>query len=352
MKCPDCYAARFAFPGVEFNNREGKEMIDKIAEWNVFQLAIGGGEPLEHEDISALVAYASSCGLVVHLTTGRQYVSPDTLVDFAGNLTTLQLGINSNLLLNYPQEYLRNLSNLIRTASDSGIKTGANICLNKSVLKNFRIIIDKLINTGLERFTLLRYKPPASISRWHEQLPEIKQLLGLRTELEKIVKLYPGINLRIDCALSFFQHDLLPGAAQWHGIIGCAAGTRIVSVGPDGSVYPCSQLVAPEFCAGNLFSGNAKSIWNDSPVMRNYRAFREANTFKNSMCGTCESKYFCGGCRVFSVDAIGGDPGCPVHYSAKKDIPENLSPEYDAYPNWISHSKSQGEMKHENHLVT
>lgn len=312
MRCPDCYAARMKFYGSELNTAEAKKVIEKLAGWNIFQLAIGGGEPLEREDIAELVKYATSCGLIVHLTTGRQLINADLLSEFAGSLTSLQLGIHADWRQTPAwRSYLHDLETLIARAADNGIKTGANLCLSRNTLKNFGPLVGELGNIGLRRFTLLRYKPPHSVKRWREELPEKEQLLKLKPELEKLSAI-PGVDLRLDCALSFLQCDLtLPVAAE-HGIIGCAAGNRIAAIAPDGSLYPCSQLVTPELCAGNIFSDSPDKIWHDSKILRQYRDFRNKESFTTSYCSCCTARKFCGGCRAFAHDALGGDPGCPA----------------------------------------
>jgi len=53
--CPDCYARRFSFIKNELDTYQALKLIDKIAHWGVFQLAIGGGEPFIREDLPQLV---------------------------------------------------------------------------------------------------------------------------------------------------------------------------------------------------------------------------------------------------------------------------------------------------------
>ncbi len=324
MKCPDCYSSRVNFSGRELNTAESKIMIEKLAGWKVFQLAIGGGEPLERGDIAELVKYASACGLTVHLTTGRQFINGDLLDELSGSLTSLQLGIHANWLQTPDwRSYLHDLESLMERASDNGIKIGANLCLSRSTLENFGLLVGELGNIGLRRFTMLRYKPPLSIKRWREELPEKEQLLELKPELEKLSAI-PGVDLRIDCALSFLQCDLTSTVAMEHGIIGCSAGNRIAAIAPDGSLYPCSQLVTPKLCVGNVYSGSLDKIWHDSKILRKYRFFRNKESFTDSYCGFCTARRHCGGCRAFAHDALGCDPGCPApqkpplkHYGQK-----------------------------------
>ncbi len=367
MNCPDCYARRIPFQNKELNTDDAKKLIEKIARWQVFQLAIGGGEPLEREDIQELVKHAADSGLIIHLTTGQQFIDSDLLEGFSGSLTSLQFGIHAELFHSSDwRSYLHDLSELRAGAMDNGIRIGANICLNRGTIEFLTPLVMELYNIGLQRFTMLRYKPPASEKRWHNEIPFPRQLMNLKSELSQLSTI-PGIELRLDCALSFLQKDLPENVATEHGIIGCSAGNRIASIAPDGSLYPCSQLVVPPFNAGNLAISAPDKLWHNSKRLRRFRLFRNAKSFTDSHCGVCETKNACGGCRAFADDALGCDPGCPdppdysnvdydmiadiqdsighttmgFPYATAEEIAESLKPKFDSYPSWIIKQKEK-----------
>jgi len=93
---------------------------------------------------------------------------------------------------------------------------------------------------------------------------------------------------------------------------GCVAGERIAAVAPDGSVYPCSQLVGQAYKAGNLTRDSLKMIWRESEIFNRYRNFRQNKQFMDSEYGQCNANRFCGGCRVFAKDTNGCEPHCPL----------------------------------------
>lgn len=98
--CPDCYIERHK--GVfarELNTQEAFIVIDKIASSGVFQLAIGGGEPFERDDIEIIAGYASEKGLTVHITTGRYEIERRRLDELAKYIKILQIGIRTDELL-------------------------------------------------------------------------------------------------------------------------------------------------------------------------------------------------------------------------------------------------------------
>jgi len=126
-------------------------------------------------------------------------------------------------------------------------------------------------------------------------------------------------------AVSFLQRDLEPDVAAAAGLRGCVAADRIVSLGPDGSIFPCSQLVGRSFRAGNLLIEEQEELWRHSPVLARYRGFRER---LQGSCAACPAVPHCGGCRVYAADAIGADQSCP-HIEASGDT-------RTPYPQWIA----------------
>jgi len=310
--CPDCYVRRHRDDiTTELDTQEALTIIDKIADAGVFQLAIGGGEPLLREDIISIVARAHERKLIVHVTTGRYQHEPNALRELANYIKSLQIGIKQEELLAHPENEKEKLIRLIAGTGELGLDIGANLMLSNSTLSAFEHIIDLLAVVGFKRLTLLRYKPPGDIQRWLKEKPDEYALLEFERKFSKTVDTYPDIQFRVDCGLAFLERTLSPETAEAHGIRGCTAANRILSIAPDGSIFPCSQLVGQGLSAGNLLKNDLKDVWMNSEILRKYRSFRTKKSFKNSYCGQCAAKIHCGGCRVFADDALGADPGCP-----------------------------------------
>lgn len=312
LACPDCYIRRHQADFTsELDTKEAFTIIDRIADAGVFQLAIGGGEPLLREDILSLVARAHEKKLVVHVTTGRYQHEPDVLRELANYIQSLQVGIKQEELLKYPETEMEKLTRLVALTGELGLDLGANLFLSYSTLKAFDQIVKMLATAGLKRITLLRYKPPVNLKRWAQERPDECTLLDFEQKLADTVDAYPHIQFRVDCGLSFLERKLLSQMAEANGIRGCTAANRILSIAPNGSIFPCSQLVGQALSAGNLLNDDLKSIWINSEILQRYRGFRTKKPFKSSECGHCSAKLQCGGCRVFAEDGLGGDPGCP-----------------------------------------
>lgn len=309
--CPDCYAERNKIEYKEMDTAQAAKLIKVLADWGVFQLAIGGGEPLLRADLAEIADIAKQQGLVTHVTTGDYSAALAVLPSLAPGIASLHLGLKFQLLLNEPAKELNNLQEFVQAVSSTGLATGVNLPLCNTVIKHFDELIYYLVQAGFRRIILLRYKPPFSEARWQTENPSCATIREFEPQLAATIHSNRDIAFRVDCALSFLQRKFAPEQAAEHGIRGCVAADRIISLGPDGTVYPCSQLIHPSMAAGNLLTDNPEGMWRNAAVIKKYRAFRHKKAFKHSYCGVCKAKDQCGGCRVFADDALSGDPGCP-----------------------------------------
>jgi radical SAM protein with 4Fe4S-binding SPASM domain len=309
--CIDCYSRKHAqYISTELDTLQMCGVIDKISDSGVFQLAIGGGEPFVRNDLGLIVKHAASKGLLVHVTTG-QYSPNQTLAEVMKHIKSLHVGIRTDELLANAEtdEQLRVLSECVYK---SRVRLGANLIMTRQTIDNAEKILGILVKHGFGRVIFLRYKPISNDARWSAENPKPDELRSFQRWLVGAKRRYRELMLRIDCAASFMIRDAVPTDALHRGIKGCTAGDRIISVAPDGSMFPCSQLVGRPFFAGNLAKDAFETIWHESDVLDKYRNFRKSESFSGSVCGKCSAMPFCGGCRVFADDSIGGEPFCPI----------------------------------------
>lgn len=67
LSCPYCYAGKKA--GEELSTGKWTEILDDLAEYGVFQVTFGGGEPTMREDLKQLALHARRKGLNLCMTT-------------------------------------------------------------------------------------------------------------------------------------------------------------------------------------------------------------------------------------------------------------------------------------------
>ena len=152
---------------------------------------------------------------------------------------------------------------LTENVSRANVRIGANLIITKFTIKNRIKLTELLIECGFKRLIFLRYKPIADHDRWNSENPDGGDLEIFQNWLTHAKRQYPQVMLRVDCAAAFLMRHLDPLTAKRAGINGCTAGQRIISIAPDGCVYPCSQLVGHGYYAGDLKYDSFKAIWYD-----------------------------------------------------------------------------------------
>ena len=172
-----------------------------------------------------------------------------------------------------------------------------NLILSNSTLEEFNAILEDLNAIGFRRITLLRYKPPAELSRWNQENPSQKALIAFKSLLNNATHNFPQIEFRIDCALSFLQASLPSRLAQRHGFHGCCAADRIPALTPDGRLFPCSQLILPNLQCGQILNDDIHDLWYNHPILQRYRSFANNRHLKQELVGLA-------GCKINVADAV------------------------------------------------
>ncbi|MBP0979539.1 MAG: radical SAM protein [Oscillospiraceae bacterium] len=76
----------------------------------------------------------------------------------------------------------------------------------------------------------------------------------------------------------------------------CSAGKSLISIGTDGTIYPCYMLHREELSLGNILKDNLRQVLNS-----NKNIFRNLTVDDFKECSECKYKYICGGgCRAGS----------------------------------------------------
>ena len=96
---------------------------------------------------------------------------------------------------------------------------------------------------------------------------------------------------------------------------GCAAGRGFVYIKANGDVWPCPFV---EVNAGNIRDLSFDRIYREAPVFRQLRGREE---LLKGVCGDCNYKTVCGGCRgralAYSGDYLAEDPRCFIREKLK-----------------------------------
>ncbi|HYG34290.1 MAG TPA: SPASM domain-containing protein [Clostridia bacterium] len=309
LSCPSCYAAlQSQDSGTLPLDRIGA-LIDEWAKMGVFQLALGGGEPLLSPKLVPVVRLARQRGIVPNVTTNGLLITEKLLGEIQGSLGELRMSLNDAATDQLPQ--LEAKAVLLRASQQP---FGFNLIVTRRNLERLPALFSWVCAQGAGTLNLIRPKPVPGNRQWYQENSlSMADATRLRAILHDQQPLFNRTRLTVDCAFSFLFHGESADELQARGVAGCALGERFACVKWNGDVFPCSHLYGEQFKAGNVMSASFGEIWDYSKAFTTIRADLPSVTGK---CGSCRHNALCKGCRAVmwqkSGDWLVADQDCPV----------------------------------------
>lgn len=179
---------------------------------------------------------------------------------------------------------------------------GAHTCVNHGVRTWLCMVYHKENLSELEDFIVLgrtlgvhgvRFIPYNYLGRGaSSDLVKVMPFAMVKT-VHKILQRHPDWGDFID--QSFFGNIsvIVKSAPRY---VYCGSGLSTLLIESNGDVYPCINLVYPEFNVGNLRKQKFTDLWFNSPLLQKIRTLCVEDA--NAKCASCTVRYVCGmGCR-------------------------------------------------------
>ncbi len=292
--CYSCDEARNVAPDPTLDQIDSA--LSFLVERGVGVLNISGGEPLMRDDLPDIVALAheshgiARVNILTNGTIGRQDILEQCApfvhwvsVSFDGVAADDPAWVRGTQRFN-------ELVSFVEMAQAVGIK----VCITPTIhrknaedIPRYRKLADQL---GTEvGFSLL--------SQTSRQWRDVG-LVPTDCELERISRFVIETVSEGDRSVEELANGLVCRES-------CGAGTNVVSIDIDGSIYPCHMMHDPRFLMGNAFQG-------DDAILNRTR-WPPERVFNE--CDKCEYRYLCGGgCLARACGSESGrDPYCMLH---------------------------------------
>jgi radical SAM protein with 4Fe4S-binding SPASM domain len=305
--CTHCYRTGFR-GGNTLEDIELAEVIEQVAELDIAELNITGGEPFINPNIVELVSLASSMINSVAVSTNGTLIDETALLELGkAGLRRIQVGVN--VIFDSPdfqtaEEDCRQIARAFGEAAQFGIEVIVGAVLTRNLIQNLESVFTIADAIGARA---VRFGPLLGCHRGcSDSIPSAD-----------VVAAVLGANkLGEQRRLSVLFGDGLTGSSNAPDSCAerrryCHLGTGNLHIEADGSIYPCSALLAPEFRLGSIGHRSAHrdlmSIWRESDVLRNLRSL---TTDQLTSCTCCEIKARCGGgCRTAAYWSTGISQG-------------------------------------------
>ena len=226
LDCSYCYVPK---QDRELGFEEWKKVIKDLSDFGVFQLTLGGGEPLLRKDIIQLATYADDCGLNVTVTTNGMLLD-----DFSKE----ELGIFRQINISYHRSALDRgfeMKKALDCLVEADIPAGINLVLSKDYLPHLSAV-SELAREYNALLLLLSYKP---VSGDYENLIDLEDIREYAHSLAE-----EGMTVGID--------SLTCGD--------CEMNEKLCTISSSGEAYPCSFV---RNSMGNLVSRDIQTIWKN-----------------------------------------------------------------------------------------
>lgn len=273
LHCVHCYVD-ISEPD-ELTTDEWKNVIDQLKSAGVISLLLTGGEILLREDFLDILSYARHCKFFISLSTNGTLINSDMARDIA-ELKPFAISISLYGASAMTHEAVTNVSGSfektlagIRALVDCGIKPLIQTVVMKSNINELEQINQLVTSLGAE----INIDTVISPTKTGAESP-----FQFETTYDELV----------NCGWLPEKFHKLPD--DGHGL--CKAGKSMISVAPNGDVFPCNVFPVK---LGNLRQANFDKIWHLEPCaeLRYLRSMRRADLYA---CNKCELSIYCQRC--------------------------------------------------------
>ncbi len=328
LKCPHCYIDAGPYAKEELSTEEALDLVDQLSEIGSPLLILSGGEPLIRKDFFEIAKYAASKDLRLALSTNGMLITKDVARRLA-ELGFVYIGISIDSPIPEWHDKFRGQEGAfdaamkgIKNSMEAGLFTGVRYTVMRYNVDEVPLIIKLVLELGIPRVTFYHlssagrakkispdwYITPDQYFGFIDYLIETSRKNAGKLEIETTMAPFDGIYVADRIARDGDEFRDLMEVVKAQG--GC--GRKIVSIYPDGTVYPCQFVDFIEL--GNVRERRLREILViDHPGIEYF-----VNTYKylkGPKCSKCPFKEICnGGDRIRAYYLGGGlyadDPQC------------------------------------------
>ena len=333
LKCKHCYASAGKPLQDELSLEEVKQGIDQLNRASVPLIAFSGGEPLVRKDIFDITRYAHEKGMYVAVATNATLITKEKAQEMKQNgIRFVQISLDGatakthDTFRGIPGVFDKTIQG-IKNCVDEGLFINIATTATKYNYQEIPKIIDVCEDLGANWFMIYNFVPTgrgkfiiendlSPIER-EELMKElwVKLKTGSPVNVLSTAPQFARVALEAEkesnekIVPTHFANPELSGKlvnlAEFIG--GCGCGRFYCAIRPDGTIEPC---VFFPLTIGNIKEVDFRTFWKDNHILQELRN----KDILEGNCGSCDYRYFCGGCRARAYGYTGSylspDPGC------------------------------------------
>jgi len=328
LRCRHCYEAAGAPLPNELTTEEALNLIKELRDVGKPLLFISGGEPLLRNDIYVILEESVKAGMRVILSSNGTLINEDVADKIADtNIHYVTLSIYGpeefhDYFTRVPGSY-RKTVNAFKLLRERGLKVGIKSVVTRETSKHIIYLFDLakeldaslvyicdfiLIGRGSEMEKMM-----LTNEEWRRLMDNIIDKILLNNEYRNIeidIGAHPSTAIYTLIKLRNMGYDVTQAIKKMSLKRENPIGQGFISISPNGDILLSNFL--PSVKLGNIREIRIReAIKNDL-----YRLIGDSNNLKG-VCGKCEYRHLCGGCRVKAYykygDLLAEDPSCLVY---------------------------------------
>ena len=309
LSCPHCYIGKqHNSTSADLPIKRVLELIEELKAMGGQSVTLSGGEPLLYPHLERIIKNASA-DLQIRLLSNGTLMDHHWATRMAKNGVYVQISVDGSK--SSIHDTIRGKGNFQRAIKAlnflkaAGLSNRINISttIMQYNLRDLPRIIELAEQLGvpLVRFLPLR-KKGAAVRNWDE--------IGVGLTQKDSENFYDFVlhsnedresQMAVSCGLSGF---ILKMSEDEPDQIWCPMGTQ-PAIDVDGSVYPCSALMIPEFRIGNVFKQSLENIFCSGPMQRVCEILVMRRS-KIDRCAICNWRNLCqSGCMAMALEHKG-----------------------------------------------
>ncbi len=297
LRCKTCYYSPTS-AYICMDSEVAIRAVELLAEAGARSITVSGGEPLLHPNVISILRTIKENGLKAQLVTNGILLNESLAVQLADVVDTLYVSVDG---LEREHEEIRGLGTY--AAAINGATGAKNAGLRRVVLTTTLT----RVNIG-SSIRMIRYAEKLGF----EQSFSLFMPVGIGKSNAEMLLPSPQQCLNFFLQLLEDNNSIsLPEPVALTSRCSCGAGTSIVSIDPDGSIFPCHLMRIGSMRIGKVqdVRGSLAKFIETSAI---FSTLQENCVDSNPQCSSCEVRYFCGGgCKANTI--VGGfctDPHC------------------------------------------
>ena len=330
LKCKHCYQDAGRKLLGELTLEQRLDVVEQLAEQDVFSIAYSGGEPLMDKDLWAVVERGAKHKLYQSIATNGTLIDPrvaEHIADCGVNYVEISLDSTDpqvhDTFRGIPGLWERTVTGIKNAVTQEGFQVGIAATITQINFPELEELIQFTKDIGADKFYAFNFIPAGrgkaimDMDLSPQQREEMLNILYDHFQKGDMSCMTTAPQYARVCMMQG-NADRIPTShyseargrkakmlAEFIG--GCGVGRAYCSIQPDGEVTPCVFMPIP---VGNLREHKFADIWANSPILKQLRTREDLDPG----CGICQYRSSCGGCRARAYGYFGNfkaaDPGC------------------------------------------